>query len=57
MCVGYVDDCIFFETDDKIIDESIQELREEKTIGFVLDYGNDVARFLGILIDKREMEV
>ena len=52
VCLVYVDDCLFFANSDEEIIKCIQELREEKPIGLVLEEEDDVAGFLGILLER-----
>ena len=50
----YVDSCLFFGNTDEEINKCIQELREEKPIGLVLEEEDDVAGFLGVLLERTE---
>ena len=50
----YVDDCLFLAIQTKKITKCLQELREEKPIGLVLEEEDDVAGFLGVLLERTE---
>ena len=54
ICLVYVDDCLFFGNTMEAIDEEIKLLKEKKPDSFKLEEENDVAGFLGILMEKRE---
>jgi hypothetical protein len=58
ICLVYVDDCLFFARDEKDIDKVIGELRCDdgtyESGRFDLNIEDDVAGFLGILMEKTE---
>jgi len=55
LCLCYVDDCLFFSKDEVAIDRVVWSLRnEDKPIRFQLNEEDDVAGFLGILMNKRD---
>ena len=58
VCLCYVDDCLFFATNETLISNKIELLREkgDNEYGFQLEIEDDVAGFLGILIDKSNKE-
>ena len=47
----YVDDCIFFASDRTKIEKMIENLKHE---GLEMDPEHDMARFLGVLIEKKD---
>ena len=57
VCLIYVDDCLFFGATEELIDECIKELREKKPIALVLEEEDDVAGFLGILLERTEVGI
>ena len=58
VCLCYVDDCLFFAPNEELISKEIEVLRDkgEHEYGFQLEIEDDVAGFLGILIDKSSEE-
>jgi hypothetical protein len=54
ICLCYVDDCLFFAKDDADIVDVIESLRRPEPTKFDLNIEDDVAGFLGILMQKRE---
>ena len=52
LCVTYVDDCVMVSTDMKYIDEVVAKLKDPKGCAMDLEEENDVAGFLGILIQR-----
>jgi hypothetical protein len=55
VCLTYVDDCLFFAREERDIDSVIDDLQNnEKFQRFQLKYEEEVAGFLGILIQRKE---
>jgi hypothetical protein len=54
ICLCYVDDCLFFAKDSTDIDTVIESLRRPEPSSFDLNIEDDVAGFLGILMQKRD---
>jgi Reverse transcriptase (RNA-dependent DNA polymerase) len=54
ICLCYVDDCLFFAKDSTDIDAVIKSLRRPEPSSFDLNIEDDVAGFLGILMQKRD---
>jgi hypothetical protein len=54
ICLCYVDDCLFFARDGKDINAVIESLRRPEPTKFGLNIEDDVAGFLGILMQKKE---
>jgi hypothetical protein len=54
ICLCYVDDCLFFAQDGKDIDAVIESLRRPEPMKFDLNIEDNVAGFLGILMQKKE---
>ena len=53
ICLCYVDDCLFYAVNESDIDAVIESLRRPEPTTFDLNIENDVAGFLGILIEKQ----
>ena len=51
ICICYVDDCCFYSTKKEYIDRLLDDL---KKCGLDLNVENDMARYLGVHIDKRD---
>jgi len=51
ICLVYVDDCLFFAKDQQDIDTAIQKI---KNTGMDLNVEDDVAGFLGVLINRND---
>jgi hypothetical protein len=52
----YVDDCLFFSKSESAIDSVIESLRRPEPVKFLLNVEEDVAGFLGILIDRTRQD-
>ena len=50
VCVTYVDDCLFFAKNEADIDKMIDNLKQDS--GLSIEYENNVAGFLGVLLTK-----
>ena len=54
VCVVYVDDCLWFSRTEEAIDNAIESLKKPEPDSFLVEVEDDVAGFLGILMDKHE---
>jgi hypothetical protein len=54
ICLCYVDDCLFFAKKDTDIDNVIESLRRPEPTSFDLNIEDDVAGFLGILMQRHQ---
>eukprot|EP00733_Pompholyxophrys_punicea_P000481 Pompholyxophrys_punicea_v1_NODE_136_length_3267_cov_3.636364.p1 type:complete len:383 gc:universal NODE_136_length_3267_cov_3.636364:1948-800(-) len=54
ICWVYVDDCLFFTRNSTSIDRIIESLRKPEPTRFLLTEEDDVAGFLGILMERRD---
>jgi Reverse transcriptase (RNA-dependent DNA polymerase) len=54
ICLCYVDDCLFFSKDEANIDAVIASLQQEEPTKLDLNIEDDVAGFLGILMECQE---
>jgi hypothetical protein len=54
ICLCYVDDCLFFSRKKEAINNVIQDLQSPNPTRFMLQEEDDVAGFLGILIERKQ---
>ena len=54
VCLVYVDDCLFFGKNMKSIDKEIEYLKQAKPTKLYLEEENNVAGFLGILLQRKD---
>ena len=52
ICVTYVDDCLFFSRETSNINKMIDKLKADS--GLAIEYEEDVAGFLGVLLQKND---
>jgi hypothetical protein len=54
ICLVYMDDCLFYSVNENYIDDLLESLKHNEPTKFDLSVEDDVAGFLGILIEKQD---